>query len=90
VLAELRRAHRLATAAGLTGLAALHAAHIDALDGTPPRDGRRRGVDPAVVRRHERQLQARLVDAAMAAESGALARLLASMSAAVSQRLVGR
>ena len=39
------------------------------------------------VRRSERGLQAALVDAADRAESGALARLLASMSASVTQHL---
>ena len=39
------------------------------------------------VRRNEKRLQALLVEAAVAAESGTLARLLASMSAAVAQQL---
>ncbi len=40
-----------------------------------------------LVRRGERDLQVSLVDAATRAESGALARLLASMSASVTQHL---
>lgn len=87
VLDELGRALRLASAAGMTGLVTLHRAHIMALDGTPPAPGPVRRVDAVAVRRRERLLQAHLVEAAVAAESGPLARLLASMSAAVAQRL---
>lgn len=87
VVTRLARAERLARAAGLGGLAALHRAHLEALDGTPSTRPHPK-VAADVVRRQERQLQSDLVAAAMAAESGALARLLASMSAAVSQRLV--
>ncbi len=88
VVTRVARAERLARAAGLGSLAALHRAHLEALDGTPSYRPHPK-VAADVVRRQERQLQSDLVAAAMAAESGALARLLASMSAAVSQRLVG-
>ena len=74
-------------------LAALHAAHVEALDGEPFA-GRSPGVrftGPAEalrrVRAGEQQAQRRLADWSVAAESGALARLLASMSAGVAQHL---
>jgi len=88
VLVDLGRAEQVATAAGLAELAALHRAHIEVLEGDPPAasaQGRR--AARAAVRREEERLHRQLVAAAVAAESGALARLLASMSAAVSQRL---
>ena len=87
VLADLVRAERIATAGGRLEVAAMHRVHIEALDGEPPSGAPRRAVADDVVRRREQQLQRQLVAASMAAESGALARLLASMSAAVSQRL---
>ena len=87
VVTELIRAERVATAGGRLELASLHRAHLEALDGRVPAGSPARPVSAAVVRRREQHLQAHLVDAAMAAESGALARLLASMSAAVAQRL---
>ena len=86
VLAELADAERLAEAAGLTELSALHRAHIAALDGPEPTPTAAR-MSPAVAARKERALQQHLAGAAMAARSGALAGLLASMSAAVAQRL---
>jgi hypothetical protein len=72
--------------------ARLHRAHRDVLtddelDTTSPRI---RGTAPAVLRQvanRERAAQRRLADWAVAAESGPLARLLASMSAAVAQQL---
>ena len=78
----------------LRALGELHAAHIEALDGE-----RTVGDAPAVafagpadalrrVRAREQQGQRRLAGWAVAAESGALARLLASMSAGVAQHLV--
>jgi len=87
VLDELAAAEQLAVAAGVPALALLHRTHIEALDGTPsvPAAGT---ATKSALRRTERRLQTRLVDASMAAESGGLARLLASMSAAVSQHLV--
>ena len=78
----------------MRALAALHAAHVEALDGEPVA-GRSPGVrfaGPAEalrqVRAGEQQAQQRLADWSVAAESGALARLLASMSAGVAQHLV--
>ncbi|KQW53478.1 hypothetical protein ASC77_04130 [Nocardioides sp. Root1257] len=65
-------------------LVALHTAHLGALDAPPPVAAT---APPARLLRSERQLQRFLVDAALRAESGPLARLLASMSAAVSQQL---
>jgi hypothetical protein len=78
----------------LRALGELHAAHIEALDGE-----RTVGEAPAVafagpadalrrVRAREQQGQRRLAGWAVAAESGTLARLLASMSAAVAQHVV--
>jgi hypothetical protein len=67
-----------------------HRRHIEALEGELP--GETAAATPpdaaaalGAVRGSERQLQASLVDAAGRAESGALARLLASMSASVTQ-----
>ena len=85
---------RFATLADeMSDLRRMHNAHIRALDGSPAK-GRPAGRVPAtasaartLVRRRELSLQRRLVEAAVSAESGTLARLLASMSAAVSQRL---
>lgn len=74
-------------------LARLHAAHLAALDASPTEGGapapapRTRAEALRLVRRRESALQRFLVGASVAAESGALARLLASMSAAVAQRL---
>ncbi len=87
MLKKLADAERHAAAGGFPDLAQLHKTHIEALDGTPPTSSPGHASTSA-VRRRERALQADLVEAAMAAESGALARLLASMSAAVSQQLV--
>jgi hypothetical protein len=82
--------------AGLAGpmraLRRMHLAHIAALDGSTriPAHGRVPGSPAAalaLVRRRETRLHSQLVDAAVEARSGVLARLLASMSAAVSQHL---
>lgn len=73
-----------ALSARVPDLVALHTAHLDALDAAPPVAGT---ASRARLLRSERQLQRFLVDAAVRAESGPLARLLASMSAAVSQQL---
>ncbi|VXB75411.1 conserved exported hypothetical protein [Nocardioides sp. AX2bis] len=76
----------------LAPLLALHEAHAEAL-GQPldlPRATRRAApADPllALVRDREEQLRIRLADLSVAADSGALARLLASMSAGLAQRL---
>lgn len=78
--------------ATLAPLLALHEAHAEAL-GRPlePVRARRRAAPPdpllALVREREERLQERLTDLAVAVGSGALARLLASMSAGLSQRL---
>jgi hypothetical protein len=90
VLTALAGAERVASAVGELELAALHRAHIEALDGTPPTGEPGRTTSREAVRRREQRLRTRLVDAAVAAESGELARLLASMSAAVAQREVAR
>lgn len=78
-------------AAELAGFGTLHTRHLRALEGPRPR-GRApvRGNAAAVrktVRARETRLQASLATAAVAAESGQLAALLASMSAAVAQQL---
>lgn len=85
----------------LTGFIALHQAHVDALAGAVPKGARveaPEGPGPYTVpaRRaeamrwlvaRERGLANGLADDAFHAQSGAFARLLASMSAAVDQRL---
>lgn len=86
VLADLGRAEALALGAGFADLAGLHRAHIEALDG-PEASSPAGRASRESVRRAEQRLQRQLVQASVAAESGALAQLLASMSAAVSQRL---
>ena len=92
VLAAQRGARRLR--ADLRPLLVLHGEHVRLLGARLPVDpddaGRRRDARErlAAVRRREQRLQRVLADAAVAADSGALARLLASMSAAVAQRLV--
>ena len=72
-------------------LSALHAAHLAALEADPataPTDAPTSvPATPAQVRRAERALRAFLVEASVQAESGTLARLFASMSAAVAQQL---
>ena len=77
-----------ARAASVPQLAAMHAAHLEALDAEPAASSTTPAPTAGELRRVERSLQRQLVDASMRAESGALARLLASMSAAVSQQLV--
>ncbi|MGZ5398857.1 MAG: hypothetical protein ACXWDM_02510 [Nocardioides sp.] len=69
----------------------LHSRHLQALDSDRPR-GRRpiRGSAAAVraeVRNQEARLEAALAAGALSAQSGPLAALLASMSAAVAQQL---
>lgn len=72
----------------------LHMAHLEVLgeDTAPPKARRRRfaGPDAALrdLRVHEQRFQRRLVDASVSAQSGALARVLACMSAGAAQRLV--
>jgi len=100
VRADLAAASVLVTSAvrarpGLTDelapFATLHARHLRALESDRPR-GRTpvRGDATAVratVRTHETRLQAALAEAAVVADSGPLAALFASMSAAVAQQL---
>jgi hypothetical protein len=77
----------------LAPLVKAHRQHVEVLEGEVP-DGSSSGParDQAAalraVRRSEQALQTTLVDAAGAAQSGALARLLASMSASVTQHLM--
>jgi hypothetical protein len=85
VVAALQHAERVATGRGSLELAALHRAHLAALDAPVPSGRGPRHGPP--VRRTEQHLHATLVAAAASAASGTLARLLASMSAAVAQRL---
>jgi hypothetical protein len=70
----------------------LHAAHLAALPGdelevAPVRIRGDAAAARRQVRRGEQALQVRLADAAVEANSGRLAALLASMSAAIGQRL---
>ena len=69
----------------------LHAAHLEALEAPDrARPLRVRGSLPALrsrLRREETGLQRSLAEAAVTARSGALAALLATMSAAVAQQL---
>lgn len=77
----------------MTPLVTLHDAHLGVLDATAARPGSAPGVavrsGPALarVRAAEERLQAQLAAHATAATSGALARALASMSAAVAQHV---
>ena len=70
-------------------LTSLHRAHLDELSQPDQADGGKvaGSVETARARllRSEEQLQGRLVRAALDAESGALAQVLASMAAAVAQ-----
>jgi hypothetical protein len=76
----------------LGGLAQVHQAHLAALGSDEEaHPNRPRTADAeaalALVRRREQRHQRALVDRAVRAQSGRLARLLASMSAAVAQQL---
>lgn len=76
----------------LRDLGRTHRAHLAELAGSAPRSRRARvgGDDDAALRRvrtAERRLQRRLAEAAVDAQSGPLAALLASMSAAIAQQL---
>ena len=73
-----------ALSARVPELTAVHAAHLAALEAAPAIAGR---TPLARLRRAEAGLQRLLVDASVRAESGALARLFASMSAAIAQQL---
>ena len=79
-----------AVAARVPELSALHAAHLAALEADPPSATASPSGPPTArtdIRRAERDLKDFLVDASLRAESGPLARLFASMSAAISQQL---
>ena len=76
----------------LRGFRRLHRRHLDALPGedessSDPRVAGDAAAVRARVRSREERLRARLADAAVASESGPLASLFASMSAAVAQQL---
>jgi hypothetical protein len=87
----LRRRHG-ALRRPLGGLARVHDAHLEVLgssrrsDRRPPRTSDA-GEALAMLRARELRHQRLLADRAVAAQSGRLARLLASMSAAVAQQL---
>jgi hypothetical protein len=75
-------------------LVRVHDAHLEVLGSSPPQPSGRRpartssaGEALAVLRARELRHQRLLADRAVAAQSGRLARLLASMSAAVAQQL---
>ncbi len=90
VLAKARKSPLLRRT--LTPLVKAHRRHVQVLEGeltdeAPPGPSPDPQAMLLLVRRGERDLQAELVDAAERAESGALARLLASMSASVTQHL---
>jgi hypothetical protein len=87
--------------ATLAPVVSMHQSHIDALVGAVPKgasatDGGTGTAIPAgrvpALRRLaqlERELSSALVSAALKAESGAFARLLASMATAIDERLAG-
>jgi hypothetical protein len=90
VLSRSRRAPQLRTT--VSPIIGAHRRHVQVLEGElaepgPPGPVRDPAASLRLVRRSERALHATLVEAAGRAESGALARLLASMSASVSQHL---
>ena len=90
VLAQARTAPAIQEPVKL--LLRAHRQHVEVLEGqlvhqAPPGQSPDPAVELLLVRRSERDLHATLVDAAGRAESGALARLLASMSASVTQHL---
>ena len=90
LLVKSARAYRLLREP-LGPLQRLHEAHLDVLDAEHSEPAVQQNGPAAPkyleVRRVEAQLQRRLADASLRARSGALARLLASMSAAVAQHL---
>ncbi|MEV7428706.1 hypothetical protein AB0N29_03740 [Nocardioides sp. NPDC092400] len=75
----------------LAGLEAVHVAHLEALEGTQEGPSAPPTADAAaalaLARRREIAHQRRLAGAAVRADSGPLAQLLASMAAAVAQQL---
>lgn len=78
----------------LTSLVDLHSAHLKALGGetvtawTDKQHTQGPAAALTLIRARELRAQRRLADWSIAARSGALARLLASMSAAVAQQLI--
>ena len=90
VLGQARKSREIR--AEVTPLIKAHRRHVEVLEGELTREPQP-GPAPAaavalrLVRRQERDLHATLVEAAGRAESGALARLLASMSASITQHL---
>ena len=90
VLGQARKTREIR--AEVTPLIRAHRRHVEVLEGELTREPQP-GPAPAaaealrLVRRQERDLHATLVEAAGRAESGALARLLASMSASITQHL---
>ena len=90
VVAQARKTPQLKRA--LIPLTKAHRQHVRVLEGeltneSPPGPSPDPAVSLRLVRQSERRLHVTLVDAAERAESGALARLLASMSASVTQHL---
>lgn len=73
--------------AAVAGLPELHRAHLGALDAPLPPAGHPARPTLAQVRGAEAALQRRLAHLAAGAESGPLARLLASMSAGIAAHL---
>lgn len=71
----------------LTPLLKAHRQHVEALQGEATETPAATPASYEDVQHSERRLQAALVEAAGKAESGALAKLLASMSASVTQHL---
>ena len=89
VLALVEGVRRVDRAA-VEALAAMHRAHLPLLGVEPPApaaDAGARRARLARVRAREEGLQQLLAESALAAGSGALARVLASMSAGVAQHL---
>lgn len=103
VLAEIAAVAGLVSSVGaahaplgdpMAALGRMHDAHAAALDAAPPSTASASAPGFAnaaaalrAVRRREQRLEHQLVDWSVAARSGALARLLASMSAGVAQHL---
>lgn len=75
----------------LAGLTALHAAHLEVLEKAPPAVPSAGRARPEAawtrVRAREAELQRQLAEWSVEARSGALAKLLAAMSAGVAQHL---
>jgi len=88
VVVDVRRARDVAAVDGRTELVTLHEAHLRAL-GAPTETSPSASptVAPLAVGTSETTLKAQLTAAALQAEDGSLARMLASMSAAIAQQL---